>query len=281
MPQGLEAVKWRLERADQHLATLYRERQAFFDQEDRRIIGHFERDTSEYVFRVNGEPPDPRLGLIVGELGHHLRASLDNLLWQVVLFRGGSPSRSTQFPIYESRERYLSSRRMLRGISTDDRAAIQAVQPYHLGPEAAHTHPLATIAWLNNIDKHRVLHVGYALPIIDPAALPSGVEMAGGAMVMGKDAPSDYFPWWPSPVRDIGEVLRFRFSTNSAFEDRAELVRLLVRATGPNPEMKMQGGEAVDISLSDPKHPLMLNDLARLRRAVGQIVDIFSPRLAS
>jgi hypothetical protein len=144
----LEAINWRIERADEHLTTLNRERQIFLAKEDRRIIGHFERDTSEYVFRVNGDPPDPRIGLIVGEFGHHLRAALDNLLWQLVLFRGGSPSRSTQFPIYESRERYLSSRWMLRGISSDDRAVIQSVQPYHRGREAAHLHPLAIIAWL-------------------------------------------------------------------------------------------------------------------------------------
>jgi hypothetical protein len=275
----LEAVNWRLERADQHLATLNRERQAFFAEKDRRIIGHFERDTGEYVFRVNGDPPDARLGLIVGEFGHQLRAALDNLLWQLVLLRGGTPTRSTQFPIYESRERYLSSCWMLRGISADDRAVIQKVQPYHLGPEAAHTHPLATIAWLNNVDKHRVLHVGYALPIINPAGLPTGVEMNGGMMVLGKEAPPDYFPWWPTPVRDVGEILRISYSTNSAFHDRAELMRVQIRPTGLNPEMKMQGGEAVDISLSDSEHPLMLADLASLRRAVGQIVEIFTSRL--
>jgi hypothetical protein len=98
-------------------------------------------------------------------------------------------------------------------------------------------------------------------------------------MVMGKDAPPDYFPWWPTPVRDIGEVLRISFSTNSAFDDRAELMRVLVRATGPDPEMQMQGGEAVEISLSDPKHPLMLTDLVGLRRAVVQVIQIFAPRL--
>jgi hypothetical protein len=43
--------------------------------------------------------------------------------------------------------------------------------------------------------------------------------------------------------------------------------------------MKMQGGEAVDISLSNPDHPLMLNDLAELRRAVSELINIFVPRL--
>jgi hypothetical protein len=168
---------------------------------------------------------------------------------------------------------------MLRGISTDDRAVIQAIQPYHLGPEAAHMHPLAVIAWLNNIDKHRVLHIGCALPILNPATLPKGIEMGGGTLSLGKEAPSNYFPWWPIPLRDVGDILRIRYSTNSAFHDFAELMRVLIRPTGPNPEMKMHGGEAVDISLSDPKHPLMLSDLAALRGAISQVVEIFSKRL--
>ena len=101
----LETLDWRLERAQEHLSALNKKQVAFLarlDKKDRRIVGEFERDTSEYVFRVNCKPPDPRLGIIVSEFGHHLRATLDNLVWQLVLRRGGIPHRKTQFPIYET-----------------------------------------------------------------------------------------------------------------------------------------------------------------------------------
>ena len=98
--------------------------------------------------------PDPGIGVIVGEFGHHLRATLDNLLRQLVLLRGGSPTTKTQFPIYESRERYESSRWMLLGISADDRAFIESVQPFQHGERASKSY-LSLLTWLNNVDKHR------------------------------------------------------------------------------------------------------------------------------
>ena len=61
----------RLHRADEHLATLNAKRRAFFVDEDRRILGYFDRRTSEYAFRVSGDPPDTRIRLIVAEPSHH------------------------------------------------------------------------------------------------------------------------------------------------------------------------------------------------------------------
>jgi hypothetical protein len=155
-PHPLEPIDWRLARADEHLATLDRERDAFLDEKNRRIAGPFEPDTSEYVFRFAGKLPDPRIGLIVGEFGHHLRAALDNLVWQLVLLRGGTPNRDSQFPIYASKQAYEGDRgapRMLRGVIADDRAAIESIQPFQEGDRAQGS-SLALLAWLNNVDKH-------------------------------------------------------------------------------------------------------------------------------
>lgn len=43
----LAAIDWRLERADEHLAALNRERDVFLDEKNRLIVGQFECDTSE------------------------------------------------------------------------------------------------------------------------------------------------------------------------------------------------------------------------------------------
>src|SRR3954451_18997253 len=194
----LEALDWRIEQANKHLTTLNDERIAFherLDKKDRRIIGEFEGDTSEYVFRVNCDPPDPRLGILVSEFSHHLRATLDNLVWQLVLLRGGSPTRLTQFPIYESRERYQSSSWMLRGVSADDRALIERCQPFQQGERAADAY-LAQLAWLNNMDKHRFVHVGCARARIMPMTVSYGEE--------GEFA--GYFPWYPRFVKDVRKI---------------------------------------------------------------------------
>ena len=65
MDHPLEAIDWRLERAKEHLTALDKERKRFlkrFDDEGRPIVGEFERDTSEYVFRVGCGFPTPVSG---------------------------------------------------------------------------------------------------------------------------------------------------------------------------------------------------------------------------
>lgn len=267
----LEALDWRIERAEEHLRTLNDERKRFlsrFDEEGRPILGHFERDTSEYVFRLESELPDPRIGLVVGELAHHLRAALDNLVWQLVLLRGGSPTRRTEFPIYERRERYQRQRRRaLRGVSADDRALIESVQPYHFGERAPDSY-LALLAWLNNVDKHRFLHIGGVIPRTLPIKVSYGAEGEGAGL----------FPWQPIAVNDVGKVLYVHYVPTITSDDPAELARVGIETTGPDPQMKVQSQATVEISLSDPEHSLILSDLAQIGSNVIQIIDWFRPR---
>jgi len=266
----LEAIDWRLERANEHLSTLDRERKDFLarlDKKDRRVVGEFDRDTSEYVFRLNCEPPDPRLGLVVGEFAHHLRSALENLAWQLVLLRGGCPTIKTQFPIYESRERYQSSVWMLRGVSADDRAFIEAVQPFQYGDRAAHSY-LVFLAWLNNVDKHRFAHVAAVHPHTSPIRVSYGSE--------GKDA--GLFPWNPRFVRDVRKILRVSYASTEASDDRTELARVLIETSGPDPQMEVNADATVEVSLSDSEHGLTLIDLVHIRNIVAKIVEGFRPR---
>lgn len=265
----LEAVDWRLERTDKHLATLDSERRAFLDEEDRRVVGQLDSETGEYVFRLTGNLPDPRLGLLVGEFGHHLRAALDNVVWQLVLLRGGSPTRRTEFPIYIRRERYApDARAALRGVSADDRALIDDIQPYNLGDKAGQSY-LALLAWLNNVDKHRVLHVGGAFAKTLPITV---IGRTSQGFTTGQ------FPWFPQIVRDISEIRDVRYAPFIGSDDRAELVRASFTASGPNPQMEMQGDLRLDVVLSDPQGAITVDDLRAMRDAVVDIVDILRPR---
>jgi hypothetical protein len=267
----LEAIDLRLKRADQHLRTLDRKQSAFLDKEDRSIGGYFDANTSEYVFRVEGEMPDPRIGLFVGEFAHNLRAALDNLVWQLVRLRGGSPTRRTEFPIYESRKRYRDrGRGALRGVSADDRAAIEVIQPFEAGEGAPDTY-LALLAWLNNVDKHRFLHVGCAMPV---TFMPMYYTPGGGV----KKRVPGLFPWNPLPLKDVGKVLDVRYVPPVASYDRAELMRVRIRASGPDPQMEVKGSPPLQIALSDPKHALILSDLKVMRGLVASIIDGFRPR---
>jgi hypothetical protein len=266
----LEALDWRLERAKKHLATLDKKQTSFLarlDKKNRRVVGEFDRDTSEYVFRVNGKPPDARLGIIVSEFGHHLRATLDNLVWQLVLLRGGSPTSKTQFPIYKCRERYQSSVWMIRGVSADDRALIETYQPFQLGVRAADSY-LSWLAWLNNMDKHRFVHIGCARPRL------TGISVSYGA----EGEYAGQFPWHPKPVRDIRKILGVTYVSPAASDDRTELMRCLIDPCGANPEMEVEGDVPIEISVSDLHHSLTIRDLFEMGNLVWHIVDEFRPR---
>ena len=91
----------KVRRANEHLHTLDDEISRFLSSEDRRLIAHFEPDTSQYISRVRGGPPPLRWGIILGEFAHLLRSTLDNLLWQLILARGNQPKGRPRFPIHD------------------------------------------------------------------------------------------------------------------------------------------------------------------------------------
>lgn len=94
---------------------------------------------------------------LVGEVLYHLRASLDNLAWQLVLANGGTPGKHTEFPVFKDKGAFKAgARSRTRGMSTTAKATIERLQPFAEWPE----HPEHTTLWkihdLNNIDKHRL-----------------------------------------------------------------------------------------------------------------------------
>jgi hypothetical protein len=157
----------------------------------------------------------------------------------------------------------------LRGIGADDRAVIEACQPYQAGSDAADAH-LALLSWLNNVDKHRLLHVGCVLPWRLPIQVSYGAE--------GEDA--GLFPWNPIFVRDVAKLTAGPYVPAITDENRAELLRVPIEPSGPDPQMKVQAGASVDVVLSDPEHRLVLRDLRWIYQFVGIIVEAFRPRIA-
>lgn len=119
--------------------------------------------------------PPVDLGIIVGDIAHNLRSSLDHLVWQLVLQNRRLPSGRNQFPILTTSrawdeiierrpappgQRKLPSRKWLKGVGRKNQFLIKSVQPFwKLG--AAKYEPLTQLQWLNNFDKHRTIHAGY------------------------------------------------------------------------------------------------------------------------
>ena len=113
MSASLDGPLAKLDWAEQHLAKLDAEIQAFYagsvdEGQPYEVRSEFRPDTSEYVFwiEVVREPP-AALGLILGDFAHNVRAALDHLVCQLArLDNPSDPCGSTQFPITMSHERW-------------------------------------------------------------------------------------------------------------------------------------------------------------------------------
>jgi hypothetical protein len=117
-------------------------------------------DSRSFVqrFRVV-RPPPLDLGLIAGDLVNNARAALDH---SVFALAGDQAGRWNQFTIATDRAGWDKNwRKDLRGLSTEDVARIERVQPF-AHPEQDR-HPLMLIQWFSNTDKHQVLHPALAV----------------------------------------------------------------------------------------------------------------------
>lgn len=101
------------------------------------------------------------LGILVGDAVHAARTALDHLAWRLVEVGGGSPSRSTQFPIQETSAGFADlARKQLRGASLRARQMVKELEPY-LGGDVR----FVVLNQLDIADKHHML-----LPTVFTAA---------------------------------------------------------------------------------------------------------------
>ena len=156
----------KIERANEHITYLTDELQRFLDENISRyrlvMECHDKRDDRLYIIKAfdDGIPPVPlRLCVIVGEVLHHLRTSLDHLVWALVLRHHTNPSFKIAFPVYDTREKYEAALKagIVKGVSGKTLPLIERVQPYR-DPEPRKS-PLFILHDLNITDKHKLLVV--------------------------------------------------------------------------------------------------------------------------
>lgn len=189
MGHPLDSAYRKVTQARHHLKTLQLETRAFTETDPYQFTTEFDEEGIGHVrFKTGGKTIPKRLSLIAGDAVYNLRSALDHLVYQLALLQGGT-GETNGFPIFEEPAKYRHhANRLLRDVSPDHRARIEALQPYHIVfqlnprriPKEFETHAwLFTIGRLANLDKHRLLLAGQA---IAPAATPKfeGVRRATG-----------------------------------------------------------------------------------------------------
>jgi hypothetical protein len=182
------------------------------------------------------EPLAPILGLRAGDVINNFRAALDQLAWAVVTTRGirafrrGEPSR-VYFPIALVRDDFDSHLVVSQFLTRADRAIFRRYQPYVHGKRNVPLHPLTPLPDLNRYDKHRVIQ-------------PVAMWPKGGTLYHGVESAVDCTVT-RVPQRARGVVM----------QPGAEIQRIYVRRTGPNPNLYMEAHLAVHPTL-DGRIPL-------------------------
>jgi hypothetical protein len=162
-------TKW--DNARLHQAALARQ----LPVEEHPVTAKAYRGGLEYRFYLGEIPPfDPKpWALGAGDCLFNLRAALDHLVYQLHVrrYRGKVPdaaARQSAFPIFTEEELRRQRRPLdttkwkeIKRLSIKQRRAIQFLQPYNGRNDASRymRDALAQINRLNNIDKHRHLHV--------------------------------------------------------------------------------------------------------------------------
>ena len=176
----LEGVHTKIRMADEQIRDLCEETRVFKEFQKNCVEHIAYEDRQEFIF--TGDPKIPiEWSIRVGDIVHKLRSALDHLVTYLVLSNGnpiGVHSRNNQFPIFQSKEKYLEQvEHNLKGVDDKARAKICAVQPF-AAPEDNLS--LWSLNCLNIIDKHRYIRIMNAYAFGPPAlTLPkeSGREL--------------------------------------------------------------------------------------------------------
>lgn len=159
----LEAATIRLDHACAHLDSLKEEVRMYLDTQPYRVVAHDEPEEGRYVYRCEiGQPPTPRVGLLVGDVVHSIRAALDNLVWGFARLQHDPPKNPRlAFPIFkdftgkrgwQATGQDAALRASLPRVVAD---AVRDIQPWKVSKSDPTQDPLWVLDRLWNDDKHR------------------------------------------------------------------------------------------------------------------------------
>ena len=217
----------KLDRADEHFQSLEREIQGFIQANTDAARAKLQNIDGQmfYVMEAHEIQPVPvRVGLVLGDAIHNLRAALDHTIWQLVLLHGEQPDTGNQFPIftYPPTKSLDKWERNVRGITGPDLALIEYVQPHRRDDPS--THPLTVLSDLSNTDKHRLILATVLSIELDPDRMPE---------------------FEPHDLEILGEM---KLTYGTRLEQGTEIFRVPVHVTGDEPHMKVHGSLPVGVA---------------------------------
>jgi hypothetical protein len=149
----LEDSLAKVERAQTQIEALNAEVRRFIDKSSYDVVSKFDADRDEEIWSFRLREPVPRLiAVLIGEILHNLRSSLDQMACAVALQHSGS-SKETYFPFGADATIFETElARKGKKLPSDAHDMIRTLKPYKGGNDL-----LWNIHYLNRADKH--IHV--------------------------------------------------------------------------------------------------------------------------
>ena len=173
----------------------------------------------------------PHWGLLLGSIVYNLRCALDHIAWALYK-RGNTPNLSEKreafiyFPIYDDRVKFNNAlSRKLPGVRLADTAKVRLTQPYRAGKRNLDRHSLWILDELSRLDKHRTIQ-----PVV-PVPDRTGYD-----------------------IHKQTDCLYRRLALTSprgVLQPGAELARIYVKKTGPDPYVDVKPHFTIDPSIND------------------------------
>lgn len=153
--KATDFARLKVEWAERHLEALWLELDGFMKLHCNVVN---ELRYREALLKLSLTQPLPEhWGLMIGDFLHNLRSALDHLIWRLVQHNGQIPGPNNEFPVFLKQSGFdKRGPEMLRGVHPGAIDLIQTLQPFAEGGKG---NLLWILNLLNNIDKHRVLHV--------------------------------------------------------------------------------------------------------------------------
>jgi hypothetical protein len=222
---NLSGARVKLDRAQQQVLALGETLAAFAEDEPyelaTRVGPGVTDELLDYRYVVtNLRPTKPEFAAHIGEILHNFRSSLDYFVYAAAT----KHSFSTQFPIFHRESDWAAkSPPMMRNVPKRYVEIVEQSQPYHLRPDP-NEHTLSKLNYLSNTDKHRLLNTtATALADLAPTFLPE---------------------------QDVAAIHDVAMNVG-VLEEGADLVRLVIAPSGPNPTVTMAGEFRLAVTFRD------------------------------
>src|ERR1700722_12363246 len=102
MSRAVNGIELKFIRADELLTGLEATSKSYFqtDPPPYEVLGRHAPDFLSYTFFGKAAKPLPMaFSLYIGEICHHLRSTLDHVIWALAMKNGAREHRSVKFPV--------------------------------------------------------------------------------------------------------------------------------------------------------------------------------------